>query len=252
MNPNPWLVVAKPLPQARMRLFCLPYAGGGTAVYNRWHRYLPDTIELVSLRLPGRENRLMERPFTNLNDLLPELGAALADALDKPFALFGHSMGAMIAFELTRWLRREKRPLPQRLMVSGFRAPHLPPNRPPIHHLPNAEFLAEVKLLGGTPQAVLEHEELLGLLLPLLRADFTLVGTYAWGEERPLTLPITAFGTADDPIATPAQLGAWQQHTTAVCAVHLFPGDHFYLHGEGEALVGRVVEEVLGDWRLGD
>ena len=106
MSKNPWLVVPKPLPKARMRLFCLPYAGGGTAVYNTWHRYLPDTVELVSVRLPGRESRLMERPFTQLDALLPELGAALAEVSDKPFALFGHSMGAMIAFELTRWLRR--------------------------------------------------------------------------------------------------------------------------------------------------
>lgn len=247
MNPNPWLVVPKPLPQARMRLFCLPYAGGGTAVYNTWHRYLPDTIELVSLRLPGRESRLMERPFTELEALLPELGAALAGVLDKPFVLFGHSMGAMIAFELARWLRREKRPLPQKLLVSGFRAPHLPPNRPPIHHLPDAEFVAEMTLLGGTPEEVLNHVDLLKLLLPVLRADFTLVERYMWEEERPLALPITAFGTAADPIATPAQLEAWQQHTSHTCAVHLFPGDHFYLRHQAEPLARKIGQTVMNE-----
>lgn len=244
MNKNPWLVVSRPLPQAPMRLFCLPYAGGGTAVYNTWHRYLPDTVELVSVRLPGRESRLMERPFTQLDALLPELGAALAEVSDKPFALFGHSMGAMIAFELTRWLRREKRPLPAKLLVSGFRAPHLPPNRPPIHHLPNAEFIAEMKLLGGTPQEVLAHTELLDLLLPLLRADFTLVERYVWEEERPLTLPITAFGTPNDPIATPAQLAAWQQHTSGAFATHLFSGDHFYLRKQTANLLAAVTDEI--------
>lgn len=244
MSKNPWLVVPKPLPKARMRLFCLPYAGGGTAVYNTWHRYLPDTVELVSVRLPGRESRLMERPFTQLDALLPELGAALAEVSDKPFALFGHSMGAMIAFELTRWLRREKRPLPAKLLVSGFRAPHLPPNRPPIHHLADAEFLAEMKLLGGTPQEVLEHAELLKLMLPPLRADFTLVERYVWREERPLTLPITAFGTPNDPVATPAQLAAWQQHTSGAFATRLFSGDHFYLRKQTANLLAAVTAEI--------
>lgn len=247
MGMNSWLVVPKPLPEARMRLFCLPYAGGGTAVYNTWHRYLPDTIEMVSVRLPGRESRLWERPFTQLEALLPELGGVLAGALDKPFVLFGHSMGAMIAFELTRWLRREKRPLPQKLLVSGFRAPHLPPNRMPIHQLPDAAFVAEMKLLGGTPQEVLDHAELLELLLPVLRADFALVERYGYVEERPLALPITAFGTANDPIATPAQLEAWQQHTSSPFTIHLFSGDHFYLHQQTQPLVVRIGQEMMGE-----
>ncbi|MEM7114210.1 MAG: alpha/beta fold hydrolase [Chloroflexota bacterium] len=239
-----WLVFPKPIPEAPLRLFCFPYAGSGSAVYNAWARQLPDSLELCSIRLPGRESRLMERPFTHIDALLPPLLAELQAHLDKPFAFFGHSMGALIAFELTRQMRQKRLPLPNKLLLSGFRAPQRPPIREPIHHLPKEAFLVGLQAYGGTPDAVLAHPELLELVLPALKADFELVETYQYRPERPLNIPMTIFGSHKDTITPVAELEGWEAHTTAVFKQHLFSGDHFYLQTETAALLSTLIAEL--------
>lgn len=241
---SPWLVFPNPSPNATVRLFCFPYAGGGTAVYNAWARQLPSSIELCSVRLPGRESRLGERPFVTLDGLLPPLLKALRPYLDQPFAFFGHSMGALLSFELTRRLRQLGAPLPSMLFMSGFRAPHLPAARAPLHHLSEADFIAGLRRLGGTPSTVFDHPELLELVLPALRADFELVETYRHVAQPPLHIPITALGSQNDAIVSVPQLAAWQEHTTAVFSSHIFPGDHFYIHTETVSLLNVLVEAL--------
>jgi medium-chain acyl-[acyl-carrier-protein] hydrolase len=229
----------------RLRLFCLPYAGGSAAIYRGWPNALPSDIEVCAVRLPGREARLAEAPFRRAEDLVPTLASALEPLLDAPYALFGHSMGAIAAFELARELRRRNHPLPRRLLLSGARAPERPNPDPPIGDLPDQDFLAEVRRrYDGIPGAVLENPELVELLLPSLKADFILFETYSCREEPSLDCPISTFGGLDDPRVGEDDLRAWSRHSTRPIAVRMFPGGHFFLQ-EAEPAVQRAVSEEL-------
>ncbi len=234
----------RPNPDAELRLFCFPYAGASAAIYRTWHQKLPPTVEVRAVELPGRGTRLREKPFLGLLPLVEHLGEALEPYLDRPFAFFGHSMGALIAFELARLLRREGRTLPLHLFVSGHRAPHLPSKHRPIHSLPEPEFLQELKNLEGTPEAVLENSELMELLSPVLRADFSVCETYYYHTEEPLSCPITAFGGTDDRDVDRSMLEPWREHTTGEFRLHMLPGNHFFLQTSEEQLL-RLVGEVL-------
>ena len=166
--------------QPAARLFCFPYAGGGASIYRQWASKLPVWIEVCAFQLPGREIRMREPGHTDLRSAVEEVADTIHSLLDKPFYLFGHSMGSAISFELARLLRRSGLPQPRHLFVSARRAPQLPQPKEDIHVLPEREFLASIKKLGGTPEEVLKNEELMELFLPTLRADFTLLETYKY------------------------------------------------------------------------
>jgi medium-chain acyl-[acyl-carrier-protein] hydrolase len=163
---------------------------------------------------------------------------------DKPFAFFGHSMGAVISFELTRYLRREHGIQPCQLFVSGNPAPQVPPREPPIYDLPQSEFLNEIRQLNGTPPELLDHPELMSLLIPMLRADFKLVQTYVYSAESPLDCPITAFGGLDDEKVTREDLDAWREQTTGNFSIHMLPGDHFFIQTYQPLLLRRLSIEL--------
>jgi medium-chain acyl-[acyl-carrier-protein] hydrolase len=190
------------------------------------------SVEVCAVQLPGRDTRYREPAY----DRLPPLVSALADALrpycDRPFALFGHSMGALVAFELARELRRRDEQAPERLAVSGRCAPHLPPRHGPLHTLPEGEFRAELRRMGGTPAAVLDNDEFMGVFLPTLRADFTAHGTYVYTEEPPLDCPILALGGLRDHLAPVTDLDAWRQHTRSAFELRSLPGDHFFVQSQ--------------------
>jgi medium-chain acyl-[acyl-carrier-protein] hydrolase len=219
-----------PNPQAQVRLFCLPYAGGGAWSFRPWANELPVTIEVCAVELPGRGARMQEPPFTRLEDLLRSLLPVLMPYLDKPFALFGHSMGGLISFELARWLRRDYQLSPTHLFISGRRAPQIPNRDRPIHALPEDQLLEKLGELNGTPDHILQNRELMQLVLPTLRADFAVIETYSYFPEAPLTCPITVFGGLQDPTITPDELEVWHEHTSHRFALHLLPGNHFFLH----------------------
>lgn len=245
--PDPWLLKFTPRPQARVRLFCFSSAGSGGAMYRPWLDALPPQVELCAVQLPGRENRLREKPFTALSSLVEALVPALLPRLDRPFALFGHSMGAMVAFELARRLQDAGAPQPAHLLVSGRRAPHLPETEAPMHRLGDEALVAEIeRRYGGIPAEVRQHRDLMELLLPGLRADMTAVETHTFVPGETLRCPITAFGGASDPRATPEQLSAWSTHTSRVHRMRLFPGGHFYLHDATvrAALVGEIADAM--------
>jgi len=237
-----WISFRKPGPEARLRLFCFPYAGAGALIFRTWSDGLPADVEVCPVQLPGRVTRLMERPFTQLSPLVEALAQALVPLLDKPFAFFGHSLGALVSFELARRIRRQYGVHPVRLFVSAARAPQIPHRDAPIHTLPEKDFLAELRRLNGTPSEILDHEELMEIMLPLLRADFAVYETYVYSAEPPLNCPISAFGGLQDRRVNNSDLDAWRAQTSVSFSLRMFPGDHFFLK---QPFLFRVLSQEL-------
>ena len=245
MRNDVWIKRTGQDPETCFRLFCFPYAGGGASIYHDWPERLPSDIEVCAIQLPGRENRFGEPPFANLSSLVDALADVLYPNLDFPFAFFGHSLGSLISFELTRRLRRQKAPCPLQLFVSGCRAPQLPNPDPPIHQLPDAEFIEELRCLNGTPKAVLDNPELMELLLPLLRSDIGIYETYVYDHEAPLDCPIFAFGGLEDKEVSREELAAWHDQTRSRFNIQMFPGDHFFLNGkESNGLLEVISKDI--------
>jgi medium-chain acyl-[acyl-carrier-protein] hydrolase len=244
---TPWLARAQPNPRARLRLFCFPYAGGSSVIFREWQNRLPVDIEVCPVQPPGRGGRLREAPFTRVGPLVAECARALSPYFDKPFAFFGHSKGAVVAFELARWLRRMGHSQPAIMFVSGRRAPQFS-DAEHTYDLPDEAFIAQLRDLNGTPKEVLEHPEMMELLLPLLRADFELIQTYVYTPEAPLACPIAAFGGLGDEETNGECLEAWREQTTGRFSLQMLPGDHFFLHSARplllEALARRLTERL--------
>lgn len=241
-----WIACRKPSPQARLRLFCFPYGGGGVSIFRAWSDGLPADVEVCPVQLPGRGTRLTEPPFTRLAPLIQALAKALLPLLDKPFVFFGHSLGALVSFELARQLRRQYAAQPVRLFISADRAPQIHYRDPPVHSLPEGEFLSELRRLNGTPREVLEDEELRQVMLPLLRADFAVYETYRYSTEPPLDCPISAFGGLQDQRVSRGDLEAWRNQTSVSFSLRMFPGDHFFLNTTQPALLRVLSQELRG------
>ncbi|WP_197489968.1 thioesterase II family protein [Rheinheimera sp. SA_1] len=214
---------------ATKRIFCFPFAGGGAGFYRHWAQCLPADIELIAVQLPGRENLLDQPPMTSLTAIVDTLFDSIEPYLDKPFVFFGHSLGALLAYELARMLRSKLDLSPQSLIVSAKRGPHLPGQGVVTHALSDQDFIDELALLNGTPVEFLQDQELMQFLLPQLRADFLVNETYAYLPGSPLRCPIVAMGGIRDPMVTVEELRGWQQHTSQSFSCQLFDGDHFYL-----------------------
>jgi medium-chain acyl-[acyl-carrier-protein] hydrolase len=225
-----------------MRLFCFSHAGMGASAYRLWPAALPVEIEMVAIQLPGRESRLRDAPYTSIASIVTALESTLPEQLAIPFAFFGHSMGAVVAFETARALERSGRPVPTHLFVSGRRPPRIPDPEPPMHTLPTAEFIAELqRRYGGIPAEVLEHADLMELLLPCVRADITALETHEFTPGPKLQIPISAFGGTHDVRTPRAHLEAWREETSAKFRLREFPGEHFYLTSQREALLADIV-----------
>lgn len=231
-------------PRVYVRLFCFPYAGGGASAFRAWPSRLPPDVQVCPIQLPGRENRWGEPAYTDLSPLVGDLADALAPLLEVPFALFGHSLGALIAFELTRELRRSGQASPDLLLVAGCRAPQVPDLTPPIHRLPEEDFVEELRKLNGMPDSICQNREYLGLIVPTLRADLALYETYAYQEEEPLSCPIAAFAGEDDGRARGPAVAAWEAQTRAAFSLRVFAGDHFFVVSAQDDLL-RAAADVL-------
>lgn len=238
------VVFFKRNPSARLRLICFPYAGGGASVYSSWHRNLPSEVEVCAVQMPGREDRIGESPLTSYDVAVDWLVTELGPWMDKPFALFGHSLGAMLSFEVARRISRDRPRRFTHLFVSGKRAPHLPVYEPPTYSLPDEEFGNELRRLSGTPEEVLQEPELMSVLMPLLRADFRLSQTYTYRYSSPLGVPITAYGGIEDADVSPEQVEAWRELTTAAFRHKIFPGGHFFVVENSAALFAAMVPEL--------
>jgi len=227
-----------------MRLFFFPYAGSGPTVFNKWSVGFPSNMETWIAHYPGRGSRYKEPPVKELIALVEKIDDAIQPLLDKPFIFFGHSFGGMVAFELIRHLRRLKLPQPNILFVSACSAPQLPDPHPPIHALPDTEFVKSLQELNGIPAEVANHSELMELLLPMLRADFEAIESYQYTANEPLNCPIIAFGGDDDPRVSRESLDAWNSLTNANFRSQYFPGDHFFINTARESVIAFMITAI--------
>ena len=223
-----------------LHLICIPYAGGAASTFQMWAASLAPHIAPRAVQLPGRQNRVDEPNHTRMSDVLAELSRAIVPVVKEPYAFFGHSNGALIAYELARTLRALGASEPEYLFVSGSRAPTVPSRKPLLHPLADAEFIAEVDRLNGTPREILEHPEMRELVLPALRADTEVNETYEYREARPLSCPIVAFIGERDPKVCRDEVLPWREMTTGAFTLEELPGDHFFLHQERARLVGLI------------
>ncbi|MGY0236351.1 thioesterase II family protein [Longispora urticae] len=236
-----WLVRAIARPTPAVRLYCFPHGGGSIAEYVRWAADLPG-VELWGVQLPGRGSRLRERPFTRMEPLVRALLAE--NTFAAPFAFFGHSMGSLVAYEVTRALRDVGRPLPERLFVSAYPAPHLPRREPAVHHLADDELLAEVERRhGGVPAEALADPALKAMIAGCLRADYELIDSYEHRPAPALPVPLTVLGGREDHV-TEEELTAWAEHSTRPLASRRFAGGHFY-HREHRRPLLRTINATF-------
>lgn len=240
---NGWISCPRPDPGARLRLFCLPPAGGGALLFRSWPGGLPG-VEVCLVHLPGREARRQETPFTHWEPLVQALVTALEPWLDRPFAFFGHSMGALLGFELARRLRRAGRRMPEALVASGRNAPARPWSLPRLSRLSDDALSLWLRRLGGTPREVLEDPDLRAAIFPVVRADMAVCESYAYESEAPLPCALAAFAGLQDPHTDPQGMDAWRDEGARGFAAHSFAGDHFFLRSaEGEVL-GVLAREL--------
>jgi medium-chain acyl-[acyl-carrier-protein] hydrolase len=240
------VVCRRPNPQAPLRLFCFPYAGGSTAAFLPWLPALSDRVEVHLVEYAGHGTRLSEPPVARLEPLLDDVADAVFAALDRPFAFFGHSMGALVAYELTHRLRDAGRSLPVQLFLSAAGAPHTPDPDPdrPIHKLSDARLLRKLEEYNGVASSVLAHRELMRLMLPIVRADFQACETHPYRLGPPLDCPIAAFGGTSDPWVTPDRVEAWRCYTRARFGFRVLAGDHFFLNGSRDLLLWNIRHEL--------
>ena len=238
------LLCTRPNPKAQLRLFCFHHAGGSTTLFHAWKDRLPDYIELWVVRLPGRGDRADEPPFKRIAPVVQEVSEALVPHLREPFALYGHSMGAAIAFETARLVRRRHGAQPARLLVSSCQAPQHLYFALPSYGLPETEFIEELRSLNSTPQPLFDDPRLLMMMLPMIRADVELLQTYEYLADAPLDCPITVFGGLQDQIVKLSGLMGWRKQTTAQAILHLLPGDHFFLKSYQQAFLELLSDEL--------
>jgi surfactin synthase thioesterase subunit len=249
MNPTEsWIAFAQPAPAARVRLFCFAHAGGGASLYRGWQQALGDDVHVCPVQLPGRESRIDEAPIDRLDDLLAALDDALGPLTDLPFAVFGHSIGALIGFEFGRLSMARRGKAPIHLFVSASQAPTERQVRAGGAALSDDAFLARVGGICAIPQPVLDDPEARQLVLPALRADFAINDAYTYPGGAPLPCPISIFGAADDALVDEAALKPWKSQTSARSFLRIFPGDHFYLKADPDgvqAMVSRVLQREI-------
>jgi medium-chain acyl-[acyl-carrier-protein] hydrolase len=228
-----------------MRLFCLPYAGGGASIYRGWEQSLPAGVDVWPVQPPGRGSRYREKPYESFEALVSDVARAMRPFMDLPFCLFGHSLGALVSFELAHRLREEHDVEPQHLFVSGCRGPQFPRGGPTnIHHLPDDEFITKLRELNGTPREVLDNPDLIQVMMETLRADFKLAETYVCSADTRLSCPITALGGSEDDEAPQEDVEGWREQTTGPFDFWMLPGDHFFLHSS-EQMVLRILTQQL-------
>ena len=223
-------------------LFCFPFAGGGAAVWHPWATHLEGVAKVVGVRLPGRESLVNLTPLEQLDQMVEQIAMRLAVPEGQSFSFFGHGMGALLAFELVRYLRRFNKPMPNALILCASRAPYLADRQNVISGLPDEQFVRAIEeRFGAIPSELQEHPELIELLLPAFRADVAACEQYNHVVEQPLDVPILALGAAEDLLVTLDEVRAWGTLTNRHFEVGFFSGKHFFVQSAAKAVCGRIV-----------
>jgi surfactin synthase thioesterase subunit len=226
----------------KIKLFLFPYAGGAAASYNQWRQFLDPTIEYRSIELAARGRRMREPNYNTIDDAVEDVFNIIKNELSQgPYALFGHSMGSMIAFELAYKIKKNNLPMPIHIFFSGRAAPQIPRDKKrTLHHLADEEFKKQLLEMGGTPKEFFDHPELLEVFLPLLKGDFRLTETYIHPKkDAPLDVDMTVFSGKQDEDST-EEVEAWRVHAGRNCDIHYFEGGHFFIHDEPKQVVDIV------------
>lgn len=241
-----WLVCRRPRESAVERLFCLPYAGGGPAAFNAWWAEMPACVEMLVAHLPGREARYKEPALSDLDSMVGHLADAFDAQLDKPYAIFGYSMGALLGFEVVRELRRRRAPLPRLLIVGAKSAPQLPARTPALAHLPREELIEGVRRFYQPPEAAWAIKDLVDLILPALRADLAICDGYHYQAEAPLDCPVLALCGDEDRSVLESDVAGWREQTSAGFELLTYPGSHFFINDHLADILARVVAALRG------
>jgi len=245
-----WIVCPTPRPKARVRLLCFHYAGGNASLFQNWPDYLSPDIEVCAVQLPGRGNRSHEAPYTQLSAFKGTLTEVLGPCLTRPFALFGYSMGALVAFEFARELRRQHLPTPHHVFVAARRAPQAPP---PLNHklsaMSDADLIAFLREHGATLGSIKAKGIIMRWILRTMRADCKIAETFVYTEEEPLDCPISAFGGLEDPYVNEGHLAGWQLHTRRNFSLCLFEGSHSFLHSAETSVLRVMAQDLRSIWK---
>jgi surfactin synthase thioesterase subunit len=242
--PSPWLIFYQPRSRARLRLFCFPFAGGAASIFRTWGDGLPEDIEVCAVLLPGREARVSEPLAREMDQIVRPLGEVISPFLNLPFAFFGHSMGASVAFELARHLRRRSGVEPAHFFASARRAPQFQ-SPAPMHALPRSSLVERLRLMGGTPEVVLQDEAMMQLFLPILCADLEVVETHGHIPGPPLRCPLTMIrGHADREVSDDEAMG-WREHTSGAFTLRYLAAGHFFLGPHREQVLQWVAEALI-------
>ncbi|MBD8498443.1 thioesterase II family protein [Paenibacillus arenosi] len=243
---NPWLYRTTRKSNAAVRLICFPYAGGSPSLYRSWSDAFDAQVEVVSVHLPGRGARLMEPPITQIDILVKCIAQGMLRVISEmPFAFFGHSMGALIAYELTRHLQEQYGLRPEHLFVSARSSPHTPRREQTERHkLCDQQLKETIKNWNGTPEWVLHNEELMNIALPIIRADLELCETYRYTDKGRLNVPITAFAGTNDPLVSVEEIGQWREVTDSQFDLNLMEGEHFYIHHSMNRLTSFIQQQL--------
>ncbi|MBR8641372.1 thioesterase [Streptomyces tuirus] len=239
---TPWLPVGLPERDA-VTLLCFPHAGAGASAFRTWDEHL-SSATVCPVQFPGREGRFADSPFHTVEPLVDAALEALVPVLHGPFAVFGHSMGALVAYEFTRGLRRTGGPLPLHVFVSGRVAPQVRNPVRGLHELPEPEFIRFVHSMGGVPERTLNSRAFAELMVPLLRADISVNETYEHQREDPLDVPLTALAGQDDARVPLRWVQPWSEHTTKSFALHVLPGGHFFPYEERDGVL-HLIDNAL-------
>ena len=231
--------VVKPVTNPSVRIFCFPFAGGSVNTYFSWKDEFADDVELVLVQPPGRGARILEKAHESMQDYTGELLKHQDYMTNVPYILFGHSLGAKVAFELAIHLIDNNCPAPVSLVASGSRAPHTSSRKVPTFDLPDDEFIHEIHGLNGTPIEIMQNEEMMGLVLPVLRADLKVAETYL-SEKHAMPFPIVVFSGDSDPSINDEEVHAWQELSEFEVEMNMLPGDHFFINQHGKVLTERI------------
>jgi len=232
-------------PNAELRLFCFHHAGGSAATFRPWVDFLPDYIELWAVQLPGRGERSMDPPLKRLPLILNDVAMGVVSHVDRAFAFFGHSMGAAVAFEIARLLRKLYDVQPAHIIASGCKAPQCLRYSNPSYLLPDDKFIERLKSLNGIPSVLLENPRMLEVVLPIIRADLEALQTYKYEPGAPLDCPITVMAGINDNLVNLAGLVGWKKQTTATCVTYLLSGGHFVFNTDRNAFL-QIIIDALG------